>query len=52
VAGLNKTLGKLLPLAGPAASFLVLNAAAFLAFWVWASGRAGQSWGKIAYQRE
>jgi hypothetical protein len=31
-------------------SFLVLNAAAWLAFWVWISGRAGQSWRKVSYQ--
>ncbi len=35
---------------GTAASFLVLNAAAWLAFWVWISGRAGQSWHKAQYQ--
>lgn len=34
-----------------AASFLVLNTAAFLAFWVWVSGRAGRSWSKVAYQK-
>jgi cellulose synthase/poly-beta-1,6-N-acetylglucosamine synthase-like glycosyltransferase len=33
-----------------ASSFLVLNAAAFVAFWVWISGRSGQSWQKVAYQ--
>jgi len=35
---------------GWAASFLVLNAAAWLAFWVWISGRAGKSWHKAQYQ--
>jgi cellulose synthase/poly-beta-1,6-N-acetylglucosamine synthase-like glycosyltransferase len=35
---------------GAAASFLVLNAAAWLAFWVWISGRAGQTWHKAQYQ--
>ena len=35
---------------GAAASFLVLNAAAWLAFWVWISGRAGSSWHKAHYQ--
>jgi cellulose synthase/poly-beta-1,6-N-acetylglucosamine synthase-like glycosyltransferase len=39
--------GRLLAAAG---SFLILNAAAWLAFWVWASGRSGRSWRKIAYQ--
>lgn len=41
-----------LPLASTAASFLVLNAAAFLGFWVWLTGRAGQSWRKIAYHTQ
>jgi cellulose synthase/poly-beta-1,6-N-acetylglucosamine synthase-like glycosyltransferase len=31
-------------------SFLVLNAAAFLAFWVWASGRASRSWTRTWYR--
>ncbi len=37
-------------LASAAASFLVLNAAAWVGFWVWASGRSSRSWGKIRYQ--
>jgi cellulose synthase/poly-beta-1,6-N-acetylglucosamine synthase-like glycosyltransferase len=37
-------------LVAAASSFLVLNAAAFAAFWVWACGRASQSWTKVAYQ--
>jgi poly-beta-1,6-N-acetyl-D-glucosamine synthase len=36
-------------LGGAAGSFLVLNGAAWVAFWVWISGRAGQSWGKVRY---
>lgn len=32
-----------------AASFLVLNAAAWVAFWVWISGRAARSWHKARY---
>jgi cellulose synthase/poly-beta-1,6-N-acetylglucosamine synthase-like glycosyltransferase len=32
-----------------AGSFLVLNAAAWLAFWIWVFGRSGRSWHKIAY---
>lgn len=32
------------------ASFLTLHAAAWLAFWVWLSGRAERSWTKVAYQ--
>ena len=35
--------------ASAAASFVVLNAAAWLAFWVWICGRAGGSWKKVAY---
>jgi cellulose synthase/poly-beta-1,6-N-acetylglucosamine synthase-like glycosyltransferase len=33
-----------------AASFLTLNAAAWLAFWVWASGKAARSWSKVFYK--
>jgi hypothetical protein len=36
-------------LASGAASFLVLNAAAWIAFWVWMTGRSGRSWRKVAY---
>jgi cellulose synthase/poly-beta-1,6-N-acetylglucosamine synthase-like glycosyltransferase len=32
-----------------AASFLMLNAAAWTAFWVWITGRAGYSWQKVSY---
>jgi biofilm PGA synthesis N-glycosyltransferase PgaC len=32
-----------------AASFLTLNTAAFLAFWVWISGKAARSWRKAGY---
>lgn len=38
-------------LTSAAASFLVLNAAAWVAFWVWATGRAANSWGKVAFHR-
>jgi cellulose synthase/poly-beta-1,6-N-acetylglucosamine synthase-like glycosyltransferase len=33
-----------------AASFLVLNAAAWLALWVWLSGKTTRSWVKVTYQ--
>jgi biofilm PGA synthesis N-glycosyltransferase PgaC len=33
-----------------AASFVVLNAAAWLAFWVWLSGKTTRSWVKVTYQ--
>jgi cellulose synthase/poly-beta-1,6-N-acetylglucosamine synthase-like glycosyltransferase len=46
-AGLTSRRGG--PLLSAAASFLVLNAAAWVAFWVWGTGRAGRSWGKVAY---
>jgi cellulose synthase/poly-beta-1,6-N-acetylglucosamine synthase-like glycosyltransferase len=36
-------------LASAAAGFVVLNAAAWLAFWVWSCGRAEGSWRKVAY---
>ncbi len=32
-----------------AGSFIVLNAAAWMAFWVWSFGRASRSWGKVSY---
>lgn len=38
-----------LPGAGAAASFLVLNGAAWVAFWVWISGQAASTWGKTCY---
>jgi biofilm PGA synthesis N-glycosyltransferase PgaC len=37
------------PPASAAASFVVLNTAAWLAFWVWVLGRAEVSWKKVAY---
>ena len=37
-------------IASAAASFLVLNAAAWVAFWVTVSGRSAKSWRKTAYQ--
>jgi len=33
-----------------AASFLILNAAAWVAFWVWLTGRTERAWVKAAYQ--
>jgi cellulose synthase/poly-beta-1,6-N-acetylglucosamine synthase-like glycosyltransferase len=33
-------------------SFLVMNAVAWYAFWVWASGRASRSWGKVVYEED
>lgn len=48
--GLIPPLGRAIKPLGTAASFLVLNAAAWLAFWVWISGRAGASWHKVQYE--
>ncbi|MCI0377078.1 MAG: glycosyltransferase family 2 protein [Gemmataceae bacterium] len=49
--GLHPAIGPKIPLTATAASFLVLNAAAFFAFWVWIRGRAGQTWQKIDYSQ-
>jgi cellulose synthase/poly-beta-1,6-N-acetylglucosamine synthase-like glycosyltransferase len=49
-AGLNGRLAARSRLASAAGSFLVLNTAAWVAFWVWASGRAGSSWRKVVYR--
>jgi hypothetical protein len=32
-----------------AAGFVVLNAAAWLAFWIWICGRTEGAWRKVAY---
>jgi cellulose synthase/poly-beta-1,6-N-acetylglucosamine synthase-like glycosyltransferase len=37
-------------IASAAASFLLLNAAAAVAFWVWVTGRTARSWNQTAYQ--
>lgn len=50
VLGNVPAVGRRLRLAGAAASLLVLNAAAWMAFWVWVSGRSGRSWKKVAYK--
>jgi len=52
LAGLLPAWGCKVPFAATAASFLALNLASFLAFWVWVSGRAGLSWGTISYSRK
>jgi hypothetical protein len=48
--GFAKTPRLRLPLASTCASFVVLNAAAWAAFWVWITGRAGRSWKRIEYR--
>ncbi|MFO0865526.1 MAG: glycosyltransferase [Gemmataceae bacterium] len=49
--GLIPAIGKRIKLLGAGASFLVLNAAAFLGFWVWILGRAERSWTQVRYHR-
>ncbi len=53
VCGYGLGLGGLLGLPGrlsaAAASFLVLNSAAWMAFWVWVTGRAPRSWNRAVY---
>ena len=51
VLGLREDLGRRFKPASVAGSFLLLNAAAWMAFWVWISGRAGSSWGKARYEQ-
>jgi poly-beta-1,6-N-acetyl-D-glucosamine synthase len=46
--GLWTPAGRWRPFAA-AASFLVLNSAAWVAFWVWAAGRTDGAWGKAKY---
>jgi hypothetical protein len=48
-AGMSKASGTRCSAASTAASVLILNMAAWIAFWVWISGRADRSWGKFAY---
>lgn len=50
--GLIPALAKRSRLASAAGSFLVLNSAAWLAFWVWLSGRSQRSWHKADYQQQ
>jgi biofilm PGA synthesis N-glycosyltransferase PgaC len=48
--GTWKDVGGRVRLASAAASFVVLNAAAWLGFWIWLSGKTAKSWRKIAYK--
>ena len=50
LSGLFPSVPRHLRPAGAAASFLILNAAAWLAFWTWTTGRAETSWKKISYR--
>jgi len=50
LVGFTKTGGNHFRLTSAIASFLVLNTAAWFAFWVWALGRANRSWRKVNYE--
>lgn len=50
LAGMWEAVGSRSRLAGAAASFLLLNTAAWMAFWVWATGGAHRVWGKVSYE--
>jgi biofilm PGA synthesis N-glycosyltransferase PgaC len=50
--GLVRLGGARVPILSSLSSFLVLNAAAWLAFWVYLSGHANRSWNKTLYQRK
>jgi cellulose synthase/poly-beta-1,6-N-acetylglucosamine synthase-like glycosyltransferase len=49
--GFSPTLARRSRLLSAASSFLILNGAAWLAFWVWLSGKADRSWHKAVYQQ-
>jgi biofilm PGA synthesis N-glycosyltransferase PgaC len=48
--GLSGAPGSRLRVPSVFASFLVLNAAAWLGFWVWATGKTARSWRKVFYE--
>lgn len=48
--GLFRGLSSRFRFASAATAFVVLNAAAWVAFWVWLSGRTTHSWYKVTYQ--
>jgi hypothetical protein len=52
LAGLSRSVRKHFRLASLGASLLILNAAAWLSFWMWISGRAGKTWRKVDYAGE
>ena len=47
--GANRNIASRLRLASAASSFVVLNTAAWVAFWVWITGRSAGSWNKTLY---
>jgi biofilm PGA synthesis N-glycosyltransferase PgaC len=50
--GMMSNLGVRSRLLSGLGSFLTMNAVAWYAFWVWISGRASQSWGKVVYKED
>lgn len=50
--GLAPAIAQRSRLASAAGSFLVLNSAAWLAFWIWLSGNSGRSWHKTHYHQQ
>jgi len=50
LAGIWRPVATRSRLASTAASFLVLNSAAWVGFWVWAFGKSPRSWSKVKYQ--
>lgn len=51
IAGLTRGTVLHTRITGALAAFLILNAAAWLAFWVWCTGRCESSWSKVNYLR-
>jgi len=49
LAGCRPAVARRSRLAAAIASFLILNSAAWAAFWVWGSGRASRTWRKTEY---
>jgi len=49
LVGTSKSVANQFPPAAAAASFVVLNTAAWLAFWVWILGQEFRSWNKVDY---
>ena len=52
IAGLAPALASRSRFVAAATSFLALNGAAWMGFWVWVLGRANRSWTKVSYRDE
>jgi hypothetical protein len=50
MAGMSKAIATRSAAASAVAAFVILNTAAWIAFWVWISGRADRSWRKLAHE--